>query len=117
MCLDPMRAYGIAEVIQSTASSHPVGTLVTASTNWSEFSVHDAKVCRTLEVPEGLRATHLIGAFGLTGLTAYYGLIEVVKATKEDTIVVSGAAGATGNMVVQIAKKLVGCKRVCWKGH
>lgn len=112
---DPMRSYGIAEVIQSTAESHPVGTLCTAPTNWTEFSVHDAKVCRIVEVPEGLSPTHIIGAFGMTGLTAYYGLIEVVKATKEDTVVVSGAAGATGNMVVQIAKKIIGCKRVCYK--
>lgn len=48
----------------------------------------------------------------MTGLTAYYGTKIIARAGKEDTVVVSGAAGATGSMVVQIAKKLLGCKRV-----
>ncbi|KAJ5223918.1 NAD(P)-binding protein [Penicillium chermesinum] len=108
----PMRSYGIAEVVQSNAASHPVGTLCITTTNWMEYSVQEAAQCRVLQVPEGLKVTHLLGAFGMTGLTAYYGLVEVAKAGPEDTVVVSGAAGATGNMVVQIAKKIVGCKRV-----
>ncbi len=45
-------------------------------------------------------------------MTAYFGLTEVVNIKKEDIVVISGAAGATGSMCVQIAKKLVGCKRV-----
>ena len=48
----------------------------------------------------------------MTGLTAYFGITEVVAAKKDDIVVVSGAAGATGSMVVQIAKKLIGCKKV-----
>lgn len=48
----------------------------------------------------------------MTGLTAYYGLKIVVEASASDSVVVSGAAGATGSMVVQIAKKLIGRKRV-----
>ena len=46
------------------------------------------------------------------GLTAYYGIKEIARAGKDDTVVVSGAAGATGSMVVQIAKHMLGCKRV-----
>jgi NADPH-dependent curcumin reductase CurA len=60
----------------------------------------------------GLDYSHFLGALGFTGLTAYYKIKEVVAATSEDTVVVSGAAGATGSMVVQIAKKIIGCKRV-----
>ena len=52
------------------------------------------------------------GALGLTGLTAYFGLTEVVGTKASDTVVISGAAGATGMMAVQIAKKIIGCKRV-----
>ena len=48
----------------------------------------------------------------MTGLTAYYGLIEMVRASKDDIVVISGAAGATGSMAVQIAKKIIGCKKV-----
>lgn len=56
--------------------------------------------------------THYLGALGLTGLTAYFGLTEVVNTTKDDIVVVSGAAGATGMMAVQIAKHIIGCKKV-----
>ena len=45
-------------------------------------------------------------------MTAYYGTKIIARAGKEDTVVVSGAAGATGSMVVQIAKKMLGCKKV-----
>ena len=48
----------------------------------------------------------------MTGLTAYYSLVIVARTTAEDTVIVSGAASATGSMVVQIAKHVVGCKRV-----
>ena len=48
----------------------------------------------------------------MTGNTAYYGIKEVAQAGSGDTVVVSGAAAATGSMVVQIAKKMLGCKRV-----
>jgi NADPH-dependent curcumin reductase CurA len=48
----------------------------------------------------------------MTGLTAYYGIKEVGETKAGDVVVVSGAAGATGSMAVQIAKKLVGAKRV-----
>lgn len=57
--------------------------------------------------------THFLGALGLPGFTAYYALTQIVKATAKDAIVVSGAAGAVGTMVVQIAKKMIGCRKVC----
>lgn len=48
----------------------------------------------------------------ITGLTAYFGIEEIGRAGHEDIVVVSGAAGATGSTVVQIAKKMLECKRV-----
>ena len=48
----------------------------------------------------------------MTGLTAYYGLVEILEAKPTDAIVVSGAAGATGSMVIQIAKHVINCKKV-----
>lgn len=48
----------------------------------------------------------------MTTMTAYCGLTEVGLVKKEDTVVISGAAGATGGAAVQIAKKIFGCKRV-----
>ncbi|XHG08679.1 hypothetical protein AWENTII_011773 [Aspergillus wentii] len=107
-----MRSTGIAEVIESLSPSHPPGSLVFAVTNWSEYTVvHEGEVQRITPV-DGLGVTHFLGSLGLPGLTAYYGLKEVVKTTSEDVVVVSGAAGATGGMAVQIAKRILGCKRV-----
>ena len=107
-----MRATSLAEVVESRSSSFRKGDKVVASTGWAEYAVHDAKDCQAVEDIPGLSPTHYLGAFGSTGLTAYYGIKDIARAGKEDTVVVSGAAGATGSMVVQIAKKMIGCKKV-----
>ena len=109
----PMRARGIAEVVESRSPTLQVGDKVTCTPNWSEYAVLDAKDCVKVEPPpQGLNYSHYIGALGSTGLTAYFGLVDVGEARAGQTLVVSGAAGATGNMVVQIAKGIVGCSRV-----
>ena len=107
-----MRAKSLAEVVESKSSSFRKGDKVVAATGWAEYAVHNTKDCQAAEDIPGLSPTHYLGAFGSTGLTAYYGLKIVARAGKEDTVVVSGAAGATGSMVVQIAKKMLGCKKV-----
>ncbi len=73
-----------------------------------------AEECQPCEEIPGLSVTHYLGAFGMPGITAYYGTKVVARAGEGegDTVVVSGAAGAVGSMVVQIAKKMLGCKRV-----
>ena len=107
-----MRATSVAEVVESKSSSYRKGDKVVAPTGWAEYAVLNAKDCQAAEDIPGLSATHYLGAFGLTGLTAYYGIKVIARAGKDDTVVVSGAAGATGSMVVQIAKKMLGCKKV-----
>lgn len=110
---DPIRAYTISEVVDTKApDSHPVGTVVRAGGSWSEYFVANAKECAPVQPLGDLSLAHYTGTFGGPGMTAYYGLIDVVRTTAEDVVVVSGAAGATGSTVVQIAKKLLGCKRV-----
>ena len=111
----PMHARGLAEVLDSTSSQpgFKKGDFVLASVGWSEYVVLDASACQPApELSGGLSRTHYLGALGLTGLTAYYGVKEVGEAKSSDVIVVSGAAGATGGMAVQIAKKIVGAKLV-----
>ncbi|KAL4762113.1 MDR family NADP-dependent oxidoreductase [Aspergillus foveolatus] len=109
----PMSSFALAEVVESGAPNElPVGSLVLGPTNWTEYSVHEIKTLQRIHPIEGLDSGHFLGALGMTAITAYYGIKEVVSATKDDTVVVSGAAGATGSMVVQIAKKIIGCKRV-----
>ena len=109
----PMHARALAKVVESTSDRLKAGQTVTASMGWSEYAVLDAKaVVPVSELPGGLKMTQYLGALGGTGMTAYYGLVVIAEAKASDTVVVSGAAGATGSMVVQIAKHLVGCKRV-----
>lgn len=109
-----MRSSGLGEVVESRASNLPKGTLVTSNTGRAEHAILNANSCNPIKEVSGLAVTHFLGALGLTGLTAYYGygLKEIARAGPEDTVVVSGAAGATGSMAVQIAKKMLGCKRV-----
>jgi NADPH-dependent curcumin reductase CurA len=108
-----MHARGLAEVVESKSDKFKKGDIVTASTGWSEYTILDAKTVQPApKLPGGLARTHYLGALGFTGLTAYCGTTIVGEAKAEDTVVVSGAAGATGSMVIQIAKKILGCKRV-----
>ncbi|KAI4248491.1 MAG: hypothetical protein L6R40_001052 [Gallowayella cf. fulva] len=111
----PMFARGICKVLKSGAAEWKEGELVIAMCGWSEYAVLEASKCQkipSLEGMDGIGVTQFHGALGLTGLTAWYGLREIVKAGPEDAVVVSGAAGATGSMAVQIAKHIIGCKRV-----
>jgi len=101
----------IAEVLDSHSETLKAGQIVACPSGWTEYAVLNAKECMPCQPLGDLSPTQYLGAFGGTGLTAFYGL-EVVRAGPEDTLVVSGAAGATGSMVVQIAKHLLGCKKV-----
>lgn len=53
-----------------------------------------------------------LGVLGTTGITAYFGLLKVGKPLPSDSVLISGAAGATGSIVAQIAKRVVGCRKV-----
>ncbi|KAK3068953.1 quinone oxidoreductase [Teratosphaeriaceae sp. CCFEE 6253] len=110
---EPMRARGLAEVIESKSSKWQKSDWLFANSGWSEYAVIPASQAQPApELEGGLSRTLYLGAFGMTALTAYFGLTEVVNTTKDDIVVISGAAGATGSMAVQIAKKLIGAKRV-----
>ena len=109
----PMHARSLGEVIESKSSTYKKGDWVLSSTGWSEYAIIPAKQAQPApDLPGGLSKTHYLGALGFTGMTAYYGIVEIAKATKDDICVISGAAGATGSMAVQIAKNIVGCKKV-----
>jgi NADPH-dependent curcumin reductase CurA len=109
----PMQAFGLAEILASESASFKTGDIVTTATGWSEYAVVDASTCQpTLELPGGLERTQYLGVLGMTGLTAYYGIKEVGETKASDVVVVSGAAGATGSMAVQIAKHIIGAKKV-----
>ena len=101
-----MRGAVIAHVIASKSAKYPVGSHVYAGAGWrEEATIEDSdKDVQKLEVPQGGRLTDALGVLGMTGLTAYFGLIDVGNVKAGDFVVVSGAAGATGSVVCQIAK-------------
>lgn len=109
---DVMGASAISEVIESRVAELPVGQFVVGKTNWTEYAVVDKSEITPITPVPGLSITHFMGSLGLPGLTAYYALKEVAGVTAQDSVVISGAAGAVGTMAVQIAKKLLGCKYV-----
>lgn len=111
----PMRAGCLAEVVASTSASHQVGDTVATLHlgTWSTYFVLNAADANVVApLPNGLPVTHYLGVFGGSGLAAYTGVKYAAEAKASDTVVVSAAAGATGALAVQVALRLVGCKRV-----
>jgi hypothetical protein len=102
----PMRATGIGQIVESTSSKHRVGDLVAGLLNWQEYAHVDLKQSQLVPLTPipGFMDPKLTLAFMITGLTAYFGLLDLGKPRPGDTVVVSGAAGATGSVVGQIAK-------------
>jgi NADPH-dependent curcumin reductase CurA len=106
-----MRAGALARVLESRHPGYAEGDLVTGMFGIRERVVSSGEgVQKISEVPGASPAAYL-GALGMTGLTAYFGLLEVGRMQAGDTVVVSGAAGAVGTVVGQIAK-LKGAERV-----
>ncbi|MBW2316981.1 MAG: NADP-dependent oxidoreductase [Deltaproteobacteria bacterium] len=105
---DVMRGIAVSEVVESRVEGYAPGDLVTGMTGWQEFSVGGAG---TRRLDPGTDPKAILSVLGLTGMTAYFGLLEVGAAKEGDTVVVSGAAGATGSVVGQIAR-VKGCRVV-----
>lgn len=98
---------GIGSVVESASEKFKAGDLVRGMMACGDFVIVRDK--ELLVVPPNVkRLPVMLGTLGHTGLTAYVGLVNVGHITPRDTVLVSGAAGATGSSVVQIAKAL-GC--------
>ena len=107
---EPMRASGVGQVIKSQNPDLPEGTLVQGLLNWQDYSIGDpAGLVPPRPLPEGISPNMALSVFGTTSLTAYFGLLDVGQPKAGETVLVSGAAGATGSVVAQIAK-LKGCR-------
>lgn len=109
---EPMRASGVGQVVASRNPDLPEGALVQGLLNWQEYSIGDPQgIMPPNKMPEGVEPAMALSVFGTTSLTAYFGLLDVGQPKAGDTVLVSGAAGATGSVVAQIAR-LKGCKVV-----
>lgn len=108
---EPMRAGGIAQVIESRHAKFKPGDIVNTLCNWQEYLVFEPDkpgLVPATKMPAHLDPALLL-ALSLTGLTAYFGLLDIGRPQAGDTVLVSGAAGATGSIVGQIAK-IKGCR-------
>eukprot|EP00743_Colponemidia_sp_Colp-15_P001141 GILK01001253.1.p1 GENE.GILK01001253.1~~GILK01001253.1.p1 ORF type:complete len:362 (+),score=52.46 GILK01001253.1:52-1137(+) len=104
-----MHAHGVGKVLKSTSKRFAPGDLVQGFLNWQQYAVVGEK--GMMKLPQGLPTSAFLGVLGGTGLTAYFGLLDIGQPKEGETVVVSAAAGAVGSIVGQIAK-IKGCRVV-----
>ncbi len=106
---DVMAGGALAEVVESRDPGFKPGDLVSADTGWQDYAALPARHLTKLGQAEPI--SHLLGVYGIVGLTAYFGLLECGQPKAGDTVVVSAAAGGVGSIVGQIAK-IKGCRTI-----
>ncbi|UPM43313.1 NADP-dependent oxidoreductase [Halocatena salina] len=111
---DPMQAAVVGRVVDSENGQWNEGDYVTGELDWAEYTVTGGSALHPVDPDLAPLSTYL-GVLGMPGRTAYFGLLEEGKPTPGDTVVVSGAAGAVGSTVVQIAS-IAGCRVVGFAG-
>jgi NADPH-dependent curcumin reductase CurA len=104
-----MAGGAIAEVVSSKSPDLKAGDVVFGDTGWQDYAALPAK--HLTKMPRIEPMTHLLSVYGIAGLTAYFGLLDVGKPSSGETVVVSAAAGSVGSIVGQIAK-IKGCRAI-----
>ncbi|MGV6806409.1 MAG: NADP-dependent oxidoreductase, partial [bacterium] len=105
-----MRSAALGKVIKSRNPDYAEGDLVMGTFGWQDYIASDGSGMFPIsKVDEGYPPTYQLHIYGVTGMTAYFGMTEIARPRAGDIVVVSGAAGATGSVAGQIAKAL-GCE-------
>ena len=100
-----MQSFAVGQVIESRHPDFKPGDIVRGDFSWQDYVITDGKGFGGMQkVAPGTRPNLALGLFGINGLTSYFGMIEIGKIKAGETVVVSGAAGATGSVAGQIAK-------------
>jgi NADPH-dependent curcumin reductase CurA len=102
-----MRGLAIGEVVASRVSAYPIGARVLGLLGWQDYALiapNDAAAAVRLPRVPFVQPTSLLGALGITGLTAYFGVTDIAKPRRGETMVVTAAAGAVGSIAGQIAR-------------
>lgn len=100
----------VGKVIESKNSDFKVGDIVVSNYGWQEYAVSDGRGVDKFD-SHGAPLSTGIGVLGMPGLTGYFGLLDICHPKAGETVLVSGAAGAVGSVVGQIAK-IKGCRVV-----
>lgn len=108
---EPMDGRAVGEVVASNSDALAVGDVVTTNLAWRTHGVVPAKQAQKVAAPEGVDPSAYLGVLGMPGLTAWVGLLDKAAFREGDAVFVSGAAGAVGSLVGQLAK-LKGASRV-----
>ncbi|WP_226671825.1 NADP-dependent oxidoreductase [Rossellomorea aquimaris] len=93
----------VGEIVESESAHFQKGDFVVGMLPWQEYSIANEKEIRTID-PDVAPISTYLSILGMTGLTAYFGLMDIGQPKEGETVVVSGAAGAVGSVVGQIAK-------------
>ena len=104
-----MRGGTIGIIEESKNEKFKKGDVVQYQGGWQEYCINDGKGLRIIPLNTGLELPSFLSVMGMPGITAYFGLLDVLNPKEGETLVVSGAAGAVGSIVSQIAK-IKGCK-------
>lgn len=102
----PVRAFGLARVTDSRNRDFPVGATVRGLVGWQQHQViaHPGAGWQRIDPAAGVPLEHYLGVLGMTGLTAWAGVSDILRPEPGHTVLVSGASGAVGTVAVQLAK-------------
>ncbi len=109
---EPIRSGTLSQIIESNAEGWPVGQIVQALAAWESYSVVSSRMLHgKVKTIDAIPLSTMLSVLGGTGLTAYFGLLEVGRPKEGETVLVSAAAGGVGSIVGQIAK-VRGCRAI-----